>query len=339
MDSKAVRTLSPADFILSLMAGGPVELRNIKLPGFLETHPDQRNKALYPPLYRELLRLGHENIPEALRLGYYANLRRSAIFGQQAGETVLLLRDNGIPCMEIKGQDLEKRIYPVSGTRFQADIDLLVPGGAAEAVKALLCARGYRFIVGDSTARIFVREGVQFDLHTELFGYQTQVLIGKNYASEALIRPEGLPLSLYFLLTCMQYFLDGTHRHVPALDLYFWAAGHRYEEFTDLEPGAAACALFAFQDLKRRCGFSPLGWENLGLWEKRAGLAEKIARFTRSPRSRKERLAFLLFHSERRFSKLLGILFPPSRVVREASYVGSRWGYLKRALRNILRKG
>lgn len=304
------------DYLLSLIAGRPVTRAGVDLPALLENSKDPRKTGLYPLLYHELKARGEADIPDILQRTFYASLKRSTHLEFAAKALFSLLSENHIDCMEIKGQDLERRFYPAFGTRPQTDIDVLIRHGDIAAVRALLPRHGYQWVINDHSAYIYRKDGVQFDLHLELFNYRTTVLLGEEFPAEGLIRPEGLSPEMYFLLNCVQYVKDGSGRNMPAVDLMLGpktAIGR---------PGASPFVSYAHHDLLRRTGQSPF----------MEATSKRVMRFVLKEPSPLRRQFFLLRHSGKPVRNLLRILFPPARVIKGASYTGSRLGYGGRML-------
>ena len=328
------------DLLLTLLGKSPPRPGEALRPASLPERPSPAQQSLFPLLYHETKRRGLSPIPAALEKAHYASARRAAILGDKAEGIVRALKGCGVPCLEIKGQDMERRFYPAFGTRPQADIDVLIGRRDMPRVMKILPSRGFDFFIGDERASIFVSDGVHFDVHQELFGYRLRVIMGHDFEPAKVLSAGAIPDVLYFVVSCMEYVTHGGERLIPAVDLHLISGVVKpgiLAAYLNYHPGALPGVLFAHHDMVNRFGYSPLPLPDLHLTKRLSRLSEKTARFTRKPRISQRRLLFLLRHSGAFASGLRRILFPPRRIVSAASCAPSRAGYLKRMASRLIR--
>ena len=327
------------DFLLSLLSGRRASYRDADLPAWVRANIGRPGSALFPVLYHELNAQSCPDIPGALKNAYYANVKRATLIEHEARNVLAALAAKNVPCMEIKGQDFERRFYPAFGTRHQTDIDFLVGKNDMPLVKTILPDKGYEFVVSEKDKAAYCRQGFHLDFHTNLFGYMSQVILETGSAVAVPIGPAGLPLPLCLVFACAQYVADIGRRPTPALDIYLMGneqPGRLLPGYLSGRPCLVPFVLAACHDMMNKTGFSPIDLDGLHLTTAQKRLSRKIGRFMQKPRSAHAVYLWLMFHTGNSFRKLFRLLFPPKEIWQARSYVRSRWDYMKRIVRRVI---
>jgi len=102
---------------------------------------------VYPHIYRRLKETGGGRVPEAvmhqLYLDYCRNTFLMLQLSGEMGQVAMLLADNGIPAIFLKGPSLAADLYGDVSLRTSGDLDLLVPIGQLAHAEELLARMGY----------------------------------------------------------------------------------------------------------------------------------------------------------------------------------------------------